>query len=106
MAIAGWTAQPVSMGDYDDFVMLPPSGGEPSRGEPIGGICHRRGANTDIPAQWLLYIVVPDLEAALGEVLRRGGKVLTTPRSAGGGRFAVIADPGGATCALYASGAT
>lgn len=99
MAVAGWTAQPIDMGGYDDYVMLPPGGGEP-----VGGICHRRGANTDVPAQWLLYIVVADLEAALVQVAQRGGRVLTAPRAAGGGRFAAISDPSGAVSALYQSG--
>lgn len=100
MAVAGWTAQPIDMGGYDDYVMLPPGGGEP-----VGGICHRRGANGDIPAQWLLYIVVADLALALEQVVQRGGKVLTAPRTAGGGQFAVIADPSGAVSGLYQSGA-
>ena len=100
MAVAGWTAQPIDMGGYDDYVMLPPGGGEP-----VGGICHRRGANGDIPAQWLLYIVVADLALALEQVVQRGGKVLTTPRTAGGGQFAVISDPSGAVSGLYQSGA-
>lgn len=98
-AVAGWTAQPIDMGGYDDYVMLPPGGGEP-----VGGICHRRGANTDVPAQWILYIVVSDLEAALARVAQSGGKVLSTPRPAGGGRFAVISDPSGAVSGLYQSG--
>lgn len=100
MAVAGWTAQPIDMGGYDDYVMLPPGGGEP-----VGGICHRRGANGDIPAQWLLYIVVADLALALEQVVQRGGKVFTAPRTAGGGQFAVIADPSGAVSGLYQTGA-
>jgi len=100
MAVAGWTAQPIDMGGYDDYVMLPPGGGEP-----VGGICHRRGANSDVPGQWLLYIVVGNLDVALEQVAQRGGKALTAPRAAGGGRFAVIADPSGAVSGLYQSGA-
>ena len=99
MAVAGWTAQPIDMGGYNDYVMMPAGGGEP-----VGGICHRRGANGDIPGQWLLYIVVADLAVALEQVVQRGGKVLTTPRPAGGGQFAVIADPSGAVSGLYQSG--
>lgn len=100
MGVAGWTAEPIDMGGYDDYVMMPPGGGDP-----IGGICHKRGGNADIPSQWLLYIVVADLEAALQRVRELGGEVLREPKGAGGGRFCVVKDPAGAVCGLYQSGA-
>ncbi|NUP95209.1 MAG: VOC family protein [Planctomycetaceae bacterium] len=100
MGVAGWTAQPLDMGGYDDYVMMPPGGGEP-----VGGICHKRGGNADIPSQWLLYIVVADLEVALQRVRELGGEVVREPKGAGGGRFCVVKDPAGAVCGLYQSGA-
>ena len=36
-AVAGWTPQALSMGDYDDYVMLAPDG------TPHAGVCHARG---------------------------------------------------------------
>ena len=32
MAVAGWTAQPIDMGGYNDYVMMPAGGGEPVGG--------------------------------------------------------------------------
>jgi predicted enzyme related to lactoylglutathione lyase len=92
--VTGLEPQPVSMGEYDDFNMNLPGG------TPAAGICHRRGPNARIPAGWIVYFNVPDLEAALRAVEAGGGKVLL--RSAGG-PMAFAQDPSGATFALYQS---
>jgi predicted enzyme related to lactoylglutathione lyase len=90
-AVAGWKPQ-----EFDgDFNMLLPSG------EVVAGICHARGANADIPPQWLIYIVVPDVAAAARKCVELGGKLVNGPRKMGGGDFALIQDPAGAVCALY-----
>jgi len=94
-AVAGWTATPLSMGAYADFVM------NDEGGEAAAGICHARGSNADLPPVWLVYITVDDLDHSIGECQRLGGSVLTPPRSYGGGRYCVIKDPAGAVCALY-----
>ncbi|HRF60922.1 MAG TPA: VOC family protein [Fimbriimonadaceae bacterium] len=95
-AVVGWTWRGESMGDYEDYSMIPPGGTDP-----VAGICHRRGPNAQLPAQWLVYIVVEDLDASLAEVRRLGGTVLEEPRTMGSSRFACIQDPAGAVCALY-----
>lgn len=95
-AVVGWSFSGVEMEGYEDFCMIPSSGGDP-----VGGICHARGCNADLPAQWLMYIYVADLDASLTECRRRGGVLVSGPRDAGGGRFAVIRDPAGAVAALY-----
>lgn len=94
--VAGWTAQEHDMGGYADFVMLT------GDGQGAGGICHARGASAGLPAAWLIYIVVPDLAAALEAVEGGGGEVLVPARDQGGqGSFAVVRDPAGAAFALY-----
>lgn len=94
-AVVGWESESHNMGDYSDYVM------KPSGGEALGGICHARGANANLPAQWLMYISVENLEASLTEVRERGGQVVSEPRSIGGyGTVAVIQDPAGAVCAI------
>ena len=95
----GWEAGGVSMGDYDDFIMLP-QGGE----EAVAGICHARGANADLPPQWLVYIVVNDVDASAARCEQLGGEVVAAPRAMGGGRVCVIKDPAGAVCALWTPG--
>jgi hypothetical protein len=93
-AVVGWTSEPVRMGDYADFTMN-------ADGEAIAGVCHARGGNADLPAQWLIYITVEDLDHSIEECLRLGGSVIAPPRGLSGGRFCVIRDPAGAVCALY-----
>ncbi|HEV8201307.1 MAG TPA: VOC family protein [Candidatus Polarisedimenticolia bacterium] len=94
--VVGWTAGDVEMGGYADFTMHPPGGGDP-----IAGICHARGANAGLPAQWLIYVTVADLDRSVAKCHARGGSVLVGPRGMGSaGRYAVIRDPAGAVAAL------
>ena len=95
-AVVGWTPSPVEMEGYNDYCMMPP-GAE----MPAGGICHQRGPNSNLPAQWLIYITVADLRASLAACVQRGGRVLTPERDMGGAKMAVIQDPAGAVAALY-----
>lgn len=93
-AVVGWKPEALSMGAYSDFVMNADGGG-------VAGICHARGANAELPPAWLIYITVEDLDHSLEECQRRGGSLVSAPRSYGGGRYCVIKDPAGAVCALY-----
>lgn len=96
-AVVGWQAEPVDMGGYSDFNLLPNEGGHP-----VAGICHARGSNAGLPAQWLIYIVVADLDHSLEQCRRGGGAVVAEPKGMGSyGRFAVIRDPAGAVAALF-----
>lgn len=89
-AVVGWSHEPVSMGDYDDHVMTAADGTH------TAGVCNRRGMNSAALPQWMVYIVVAELDASVAEVEARGGEVIER-RTA----FAVIRDPAGAVCALY-----
>ena len=94
-AVLGWTRHPVAMDGYDDFAMLR------SDGEAVSGVCHARGSNAGLPAAWLMYVNVPDLQASLDQTRELGGEVLHGPRSLGShGSMAVIRDPAGAVLAL------
>jgi hypothetical protein len=95
-AVVGWKPVSVEMDGYEDFSMI-----APANGEAAAGICHARGDNADLPPQWLMYIVVEDVEAAARRSADLGGKVLVRPRALGEGRFCVIQDPAGAVVALY-----
>lgn len=94
-AVVGWKPDPVKMGDYNDYSMITPTG------EAVSGVCHARGMNANIPAQWLMYVIVEDVEASARKCVELGGKVITGPRELGGSTFAVIQDPAGAVCAIY-----
>jgi hypothetical protein len=93
--VVGWTASPHDMGDYHDFDMA-----RPAEGQIVTGICHARGSNADLPAQWLIYILVEDIEHSIARCLALGGRLLDGPRAAGQSRFCVIQDPAGAVAAL------
>ena len=98
-AVVGWKVVPIDMGGYSDYCMVPPATDTPE-----AGVCHKRGVNTGIPSQWLMYVIVADLEASLEQCKRRGGKVVTPIRPQGASRFAVIKDPAGAVLGLYETG--
>lgn len=95
-AVVGWQPSEVPMGDYNDFSM-----NAPEDGEAAAGICHARGANADLPPQWLIYVIVDDVERSAAKCRELGGSVLAGPRDMGQARICVIRDPAGAVCALY-----
>ena len=51
--VFGWTVQEVPMEDeagaYADYAMVD------KKGEGVGGVCHKRGVNNDLPSQWIVY---------------------------------------------------
>jgi hypothetical protein len=95
--ITGWRPEPVAMGDYSDYTM-----NTPESDRPVTGVCHARGDNAGLPAQWLIYIVVANLDASIARCVELGGKVVAGPKSMGPrARFCVIQDPAGAVAALY-----
>ena len=95
--VVGWEPEPVSMDGYYDFNMK-----TPASGRPVVGVCHRRGTNADLPAQWLIYITVADLDASIERCRERDGRLLVGPKGMGGhGRYCVIRDPAGAVAALF-----
>jgi predicted enzyme related to lactoylglutathione lyase len=95
-AVIGWEFKPEEMGGYDDYHML-----APGTDESVTGICHARGANANVPPQWLVYFSVRDVEASAAKAVASGGTIVDGPRAMGGGQFCVIRDPAGAVCALY-----
>ena len=89
-AVVGYEAWQVGTGKQASWIYA--SGGRP----------RARAARMPfekVPAQWLPYVVVKDLTAALGRVTELNGHVLRKP-GAKGPQFAVVSDPGGATFIL------
>jgi uncharacterized protein len=95
--IAGWNALPLSMGDYDDYVMTPLG-----ESDAAAGICHARGVNEGIPSCWLIYINVSSLEESIAECIKLGGELVNEIKTMGSyGKYVVIKDPAGAYSALF-----
>lgn len=97
-AVVGWTSEPLDMGGYSDYCM------KSSDGKVVAGVCHAQGVNAGLPAAWLMYITVADLDASIAQVTERGGSVLAGPKSIGANRYCVIQDPAGAVAALFQAG--
>lgn len=97
-SVIGWQENPVDMGGYQDYSMQ-----TPDSLTDVAGICHARGPNEGLPAQWLLYFKVADLKASIMAVTQAGGSVLTPVKNLSAtSHFAIIKDPAGAVCAIYA----
>ena len=94
--VVGWTYTDHDMAEYNDFNI-----NLPGTAETVAGICHARGANANVPPQWLVYISVADVAESARRCEELGGKVIDGPRSMGGATFCVIQDPAGAVAALF-----
>lgn len=94
-AVCGWTSIGQSMGDYEDYSMV-----LPGKDQAVAGVCHARGVNSGIPAQWLIYVQVDSVEKSVESALALGGKVIHGPVSMDGSSFCVLQDPAGAYIAL------
>jgi hypothetical protein len=99
MQVLGWIAEDLAMsdeqGDYADYMM------KDMAGNGVGGVCHARGMNRDLPPQWILYVTVADMDASLERCLALGGKILKQQQNEDGMPFyALIQDPAGAVMAL------
>lgn len=96
-ALFGWERQNANdmgepLGVYQEF-------GRP--GLALGGI-YRKPADMPLPPFWLMYVLVPDIEASLAAVRTAGGTVLMGPTEIpGGDRIAQCLDPQGAAFALH-----
>lgn len=92
--ILGYRPEPVEMGGYSDYTMV-----HPVSRQAVLGICSRKGPNANLPATWILYFTVPDLQSAIHKAVEMGAKILDGPRDG----FCVFQDPGGAVSAFYQS---
>ena len=94
--VVGWESAAFPVSDYQDYCV----GAKPSE-NPVAGICHALGQNSQLPQQWLIYIVVENVAQSVKKCIDNGGTVVCEPRPMGEGTVAVIRDPSGAACALY-----
>lgn len=93
--VVGWKSEGCDMGEYEDYNMV-----VPRTGEAVAGICHARGPNANLPAQWLVYVTVEDVDGSARRAVDLGGQILDGPRAMGENRFCVVKDPTGAVIGL------
>lgn len=97
--VIGWNVEPVPVDGHEDFMIKPADDGDP-----VAGICHKKGPNRDVPAGWMIYIHVDDLGGSLESCRRLGGQKIGEIRDMGSyGKTCVIQDPAGSMCVLIES---
>lgn len=98
-AVLGWGTAPF-VADWGTYTMWTRQAGGH---EPLGGIqpmTSERGAGAT--PHWLAYVSSPDTDATARRAAELGGKVMVEPQDIPSvGRFAVIADPWGATLSAF-----
>lgn len=68
----------------------------------LTGLPAEGAADSGTPPHWIVYVSTPDVDATVAEAQRLGGKVLKGATDIPNmGRYAVLADPQGATFAVY-----
>ena len=93
--IVGWGVQ---SWEHDPTYRLWTMGVAPMGGlMPLPEDARRMGT----PPYWLAYVAVPDVDATVRQATSLGARIYVEPRDIPVGRFAVLADPQGATFALY-----
>ncbi|MCB0515271.1 MAG: VOC family protein [Chitinophagales bacterium] len=96
-AVVGWTFEPVSQGDYNDYNMIVEDGEDKIV---VAGICHKKGSIQNFPSQWLNYVIVESMDESIANCKRLGGNVIDGPKMMGNAKFAIIQDPAGAFMVL------
>jgi predicted enzyme related to lactoylglutathione lyase len=92
--VFGWGAESSTGGDmpYTEFKV---------GGQSIAGMMDMPpGVPDEVPPYWLVYVAVEDVDAAVARVQELGGTAMMPGMDYPGGRFAVVADPQGATFGL------
>jgi uncharacterized protein len=95
-AVFGWTSEPLDMGEAGVYTLF-----KKADGESVAGLMQKP---TDAPGQaaWSPYLAADDVDARSARAAQLGAQTLVEPMEIGAsGRFAVLADPMGATFGLH-----
>jgi predicted enzyme related to lactoylglutathione lyase len=91
--VVPWRTQPSSMPGYTLWM---------AGDAQVGGLMALPGDSAGTPPHWLIYIGTPNVDATAEHAQRLGARVVKPPADIPNvGRFAVLADPQGATFALF-----
>lgn len=95
--LLGWKTEECDMGGCGTYTMIK------AGGQSIGGMLQMAGEQFEgVPANWMTYVTVEDLEAAAVKAESLGARIDMPPTEVPGeGRFCVITDPTGAVIALF-----
>ena len=95
-AVFGWRGETSAYGDttYTEWKL---------GGRSVGGMIEMSDQwPAEVPAHWMVYFAVEDVDAAAAKVAELGGKVAVEPTDTPVGRFAVLTDPHGALFSIIA----
>ncbi|HKH44537.1 MAG TPA: VOC family protein [Thermoanaerobaculia bacterium] len=93
--LLGWTYKEFDMGEGGTYRMIHAGGTE------WGGFMPADPAQ-GMPAQWISYVTVPDVDAAIAKAQELGGQVVVPAMDIPTvGRFAIISSPNGASISPY-----
>jgi predicted enzyme related to lactoylglutathione lyase len=100
-SVVGWTTQ--AFGEGSDYTMWASSQG------PLGGVAKLAAeagkVGAGAPPHWMAHVKVPDVDASVAQARRLDAKVYVEPTDIPTvGRFAVIADPQGASISVFKPG--
>jgi predicted enzyme related to lactoylglutathione lyase len=90
-------SEAMEMGDMGTYQMF-------NRGDAmLGGMMNKPKELADVPPNWGIYFLVPDLDTAVAKIQAKGGQILNGPMEVPGGDWVVTAmDPQGAAFSLHA----
>jgi hypothetical protein len=96
--LLGWRLTDEDMGEMGTYTLI--WIGE----QHIGGMYELKGPQFEgVPPNWMGYVAVEDTDASAAKTTELGGKVYMPPMDIPDvGRMAVVADPAGATLAIFA----
>jgi hypothetical protein len=69
--------------------------------KPVAGMLKNPKGRENIPAHWMSYVYVDDLDVTVAKAIKLGGTVVHKQKIEGFGQFAIIKDPTGAHFALW-----
>ncbi len=104
-AVFGWDAAEQDMGEAGSYVTWRhPDRGED--GDSIGGMLDIRGrVPEEVPAHWLTYFTVEDLDRAIEKATANGGEKMIDTMELPIGRLTILKDPGGVPFGIFQSSA-
>lgn len=96
--VFGWQpSEAMDMGEMGTYQMFNRPHGM------IGGMMNKPPEMADVPPNWQIYFLVPDITEAVERIKANGGKVLNGPMEVpGGDRVLNAMDPQGAAFSLHA----
>ena len=98
-------SEAMDMGEMGPYQMFDRTYGPQGEKRMLGGMMKKPKELADVPPNWGIYFLVPDINVAIDKIKAKGGQILSGPMEVPGGDWVVTAmDPQGAAFSLHARG--